>query len=48
MGSGFLKKVTHQLIPHYLVPHICVNELGQRSTVGSDNGLSPIRHQAFI
>ena len=28
-----------------LVPHICVNELG---SIGSDNGLSPIRRQAII
>ena len=29
------------------MPHIGVNESGQL-TIGSDNGLSPIRHQAII
>ena len=27
------------------VTHICVNEL---TVIGSDNGLSPVRHQAII
>ena len=29
-----------QLIPLLLVPHLCVNELGN---IGSGNGLSPVR-----
>ena len=31
-----------------LVPHICVSESSNRVNIGSDNGLSPIQHQAII
>ena len=39
-------KMSAVLLTHLpLVPHICVSEL---VSIGSDNGLSPVRHKAIV